>query len=704
LLTRNTIKQIFLTALLCTLAIGLHAYQPPAPGPRVQVPAAFAFCGIQLQLSPALQKRVQAEVDRLTANATYFEALTARAAIYMPHVRDAFRHVGTPEDLTYITIQESALRGDAVSTSQAVGFWQLKDYTAEEMGLMVGQGIDERRHISRASLAAARYFFKNNLRFDNWLYSVIAYYEGGGGAQPYVRADYFGARQMYVDETLHWYAIKVLAHKLAFEPALAAHKPTLSLEARSAGSHTSIDKLIADSKLSKEQFLQYNLWVRGSVLPKGRPHTYYIPRAEKVKLDKHTEDPHLAFFEKPAAPVFTFAARAPLKLKPAPPPTQHTSTLVQVPSTERKLDPVKEPWYNRQLTLAEAGEGLHAIAKRTGVPKKKLMKYNDLDAEDEPEAGEVLLLEKPEKVDVHLVSHGETLVGIAERYGKSPEKLKKLNRMTASPTELRPGRKLYLRAARPSNEQILIYEMGSAPAIHMKPTTTVSSTQITTGSVDKDAVNQQLIHKGGISPQKTNTLPTTSTPLTHTSVQTGSVVHQESTAYSTVKLDNPSNTQQMVKTGELPREKPTLISAYSHTANKLPAVTPQANSIPTSNVANSATSALSLPAPALTVQKLGVTGELAVNSPEESVKAVGTEPQKGALPVSSPLKATVAHKNVWVAGTAYIQYTVQKGETLYGIAKQYNMTMDEIKRVNRLSKYAISVGATLLVRKAAGTK
>ena len=46
----------------------------------------------------------------------------------------------------------------------------------------------------------------------------------------------------------------------------------------------------------------------------------------------------------------------------------------------------------------------------------------------------------------------------------------------------------------------------------------------------------------------------------------------------------------------------------------------------------------------------------------------------------------------------YITYTVQSGDTLYSIAKRYNITVDELKRINNLSTNMISIGQVLKIR------
>ncbi|MGN1370890.1 MAG: LysM peptidoglycan-binding domain-containing protein [Candidatus Coprovivens sp.] len=44
-----------------------------------------------------------------------------------------------------------------------------------------------------------------------------------------------------------------------------------------------------------------------------------------------------------------------------------------------------------------------------------------------------------------------------------------------------------------------------------------------------------------------------------------------------------------------------------------------------------------------------------------------------------------------------VYYTVKAGDTLYGIAQKYNLTVDELKKINNLSSNSLSIGQKLLV-------
>src|SRR5690606_10078578 len=97
------------------------------------------------------------DVDALTRYAKSFEVKVQRARTYFPIIERIFAEEDVPDDFKYLVIQESALIADAVSVSNAVGFWQFKDFTAIEMGLRVDKTVDERMNIVSSSRAAARY-------------------------------------------------------------------------------------------------------------------------------------------------------------------------------------------------------------------------------------------------------------------------------------------------------------------------------------------------------------------------------------------------------------------------------------------------------------------------------------------------------------------------------------------------------------------
>src|SRR6187401_3296882 len=187
------------------------AAQPP------QVPHKMNFAGITLTIRDDARKEIQKDVDALTQSPKHVAIKAERAKTYFPLIEKVFEEERVPDDFKYLVLQESALISDAVSSSNAVGFWQFKDFTAIEMGLRVDNEVDERMNIVSSSRAAAKYFKKNNYYFNNWLYALQAYQMGAGGVLQSVKDVESGAKHMEITSKTYWYVKKFLAHKVAYE-------------------------------------------------------------------------------------------------------------------------------------------------------------------------------------------------------------------------------------------------------------------------------------------------------------------------------------------------------------------------------------------------------------------------------------------------------------------------------------------------------
>ncbi len=124
-----------------------------------QVPHKMEFAGMTLTIRDDARREIQKDVNALTQSPKHHNIKIERAKTYFPIIEKVFEEERVPDDFKYLALQESALIADAVSVSNAVGFWQFKDYTAVEMGLRVDKEIDERLNIvssSRCSMAALK--------------------------------------------------------------------------------------------------------------------------------------------------------------------------------------------------------------------------------------------------------------------------------------------------------------------------------------------------------------------------------------------------------------------------------------------------------------------------------------------------------------------------------------------------------------------
>ena len=156
-----------------------------------------------LHISENISSTIQSEVDALHLNKKYFEIFIDRINIYFPIIERILDEEEMPNDLKFLALQESSLKSEAVSSSNAVGFWQFKKETGEEYGLVINDKIDERKNIVSSTRAASRYIKNSNFLFENWIFSILSYLEGLSGAKAIVDPKLYGAKRMNIDCLLY---------------------------------------------------------------------------------------------------------------------------------------------------------------------------------------------------------------------------------------------------------------------------------------------------------------------------------------------------------------------------------------------------------------------------------------------------------------------------------------------------------------------
>lgn len=417
------------------------------------IPESIVFCGMQTRIEPDARNALQAYIEKLYEHPPTLAALVARAETLLPYIEEALHYVGVPEDLKYLAIQESRLNPYAVSRSGAVGYWQFKDYTAREVGLLINDTVDERRHLFRSSAGAALYLLKQYHRHRNWLFAIIAYYEGGTGAIPYIDAAFVGKEEVCIRATTHWYALRAIAHKLVFE-GLIKRKIYALQPLPYTGPAQPLWVLAQNHGLSPDEFLTYNPWLLKGVLPGGRPCTYYVPLGEPSAT--LPQEPLKALFMPgtlakavPSVPTgFQYVLTedtlpAPSAVTPAEAAsaTRLPAGKPLPPSAAAVLPLLKEPLLHQQWEYPPP-----ATLSRTQA------RWNPFYSSGSP-----ILIVPPKKAHIHIVQRGETPAEIAQHYRVPVARLLAYNRLSSADTTLPVGLRVYLREARPYDERPIQY-------------------------------------------------------------------------------------------------------------------------------------------------------------------------------------------------------------------------------------------------------
>lgn len=118
-----------------------------------------------------------------TTNRKWFRLWMERASAYLPNMQHTLRSRGLPQDLAFVAMIESGFSAHAVSSADAVGYWQFVGPTASRYGLQMSWWLDERRDFNKSTMAASKYLGDLYRQFKTWYLTAAAYNMGEGKLQ-----------------------------------------------------------------------------------------------------------------------------------------------------------------------------------------------------------------------------------------------------------------------------------------------------------------------------------------------------------------------------------------------------------------------------------------------------------------------------------------------------------------------------------------
>ncbi|MEP2026380.1 MAG: LysM peptidoglycan-binding domain-containing protein [Reichenbachiella sp.] len=425
---------------------------------RVRVPSEITLGDMKLKITDAARRNIQKDVDALTKSPKFMEIKADRARIYFPIIEKVFKEEGVPLDFKFLALQESALISDAVSSANAVGFWQFKDFTGREVGLRIDRSVDERLNIVASTHGAAKYFKRHNFYFDNWVYTILAHMTGRGGAEKYVSHSNFGKKRMTLDGKTHWYVIRFLAHKIAYEGITGGpNSEGLKLVEFNKGKGKTLSAIAKDYKLDEEELKKYNKWLKANKVPGEKAYSVMLPirgKAPKIKDDKDNT-PNKPNNEDEGVEDGLIS----VKIYPVIDKDLNTSGTIYI-----KINGIPS-------ILAKKGDGINVLAKKANLTPERFVKYNDLKMTSVIKEGEIYYTRPKRnrgKIYFYTVQPNETLWEVSQKFGIKLVKLAKLNRM-ATIDEIKPGRVLWLHKKRPANMPVEYRELPKMPVDEVIP-------------------------------------------------------------------------------------------------------------------------------------------------------------------------------------------------------------------------------------------
>ena len=590
-----------------------------------QVPHKIHFAGMTLTIRDDARREIQKDVNALTQSPRHHNIKVERAKTYFPIIEKVFEEERVPDDFKYLVLQESALIADAVSTSNAVGFWQFKDFTAVEMGLRVDKVVDERLNIVSSTRAAAGYIKKNNFYFNNWLYALQAYQMGAGGVLKSVPDSQSGVKHMEITSSTYWYVKKFLAHKIAFENDINGRGEiqVVSYETRSK---KPLSDIAAEVSVELEDIRQYNKWAKTGVVPDDKSYTVLIPVIGEKVVNVPADA--VAVKAKPEAVASKASASASVAHK-------EKSAMINV----NGIDAI----------LARPGENATAIASRADVNLSSFLKWNDISISDRIQPGAYYLLGKKRSRSTesyHKVVSGENLWSISQQYGLQLNKLKKYNRIS-SDRDLSDGMVLWLSSKKPEE---------SDEALALENVVEVDKSQSFSWAVNPEQTQAALTNKPIIS---------------------DSAVRASAVVVGTPVLA----TDQIVES----KEKDTQLSQKE---SALAANEPTAKKDKTVHVVLAGETLYGIAKQHnVAVMDLVAWNNLNLKDgirPGQVIKLVDDQP--------------VADKNSASKPLAPLEHEVVATDTLYSVARKYNVTIQELMEWNNKKDFDLVVGEKLTIQ------
>ncbi len=364
-----------------------------------------------------------------------FQIWLDRMPRFEANARERLTERGLPGDLVYLALIESGFSTVAVSSAKAVGMWQFMPATGKGYGLRIDGWVDERRDPIKATDAAARHLRDLTERFGSYYLAAAAYNAGAGRVGRSL--DRMNATMGQGDEPLD------LSSDEAFFSL--ADTRLIVQETRDY-----VPKLIAATLIAKSPE-QYGFrqpeavepFPRDSVILMGGTGLDLIARLADTSLDAVRElNPHVLRLVTP--PGGTYAIRV-----PAGSAESIMARYLKVPENERAAITTHR---------VKSGETIASVAKRYGVTSALVSSTNGLSRRSRLRAGATLVIPVSNTLPAsalaaiapavtgtstrtHIVRRGETLGGIANRYGVSQASLRSINRLSASGA-IRSGQKL----------------------------------------------------------------------------------------------------------------------------------------------------------------------------------------------------------------------------------------------------------------------
>ena len=269
----------------------------PAPSPTV--PSSVNFCGKTIDLDRQdMFERYDRELMSLIYGHTNTLLMLKRANKYFPIMAPILKENGIPEEFLYLACIESVLSNRALSPAKAAGIWQFMPSTGTQYGLEVGDEVDERYNLEKATAAACKYFKTAYNKYGDWP-TVMASYNAGMGriSSELSKQLQNSSFDLYLTEETSRYVFRIMAMQQIFkDPAKYGFRlredqfyQPVACDIVEVSEPVSDWAAWAKNKgITYAQLREENPWIRSNKLTNKTRKTYKVRVPKKDSLKRST--------------------------------------------------------------------------------------------------------------------------------------------------------------------------------------------------------------------------------------------------------------------------------------------------------------------------------------------------------------------------------------------------------------------------------
>lgn len=634
---------------------------------------------LPLELNPHVERLINYFGKTKRGTATMRVSL-GRGNAYRSMIKRILEEEGVPRELFYLAMAESGFRPKAHSHMRATGMWQFMASRGKQYGLRQDRYVDLRYDAATATRAAAKHLKDLHIEFDDWYLAMAAYNSGPNRVKSAIQRT--GSRD-------YWTLVR---------------RQALPRETRNY-----IPIILAMTYVGEN----LDIFDIGTLDP-APPLQYDTVRTE-------SEVSFALIADASGTSVETVKTLNPALLRSATPPYGYELKLPSgsVPQFEREIAAVPpDERLNWRRYEVRAGETLQAVAHRFRVDPDKLAALNSLPEGPILVGGQRLTIPTTTRLAIYRytgsgqaggllepgtgryrIARGDTLGGIARRFGVSVSNLLSWNGLTS--TRIRAGRYLIVR---PSGTASTVAS-SSAPGgtYRVRPGDTLSGIGARFG-----ASVAQLRAWNGIRGSTIRSGQVLKVPGAAPAPQ---AAPQRAAPPATRAEAAPSPSHYRIRSGD------TLLTIASRfgvsvadlrewngirgsriTAGKYLIVRPstRSSSAPTQSARNAppATPSSGSAGGRYTVQRGDTLGAIAELYGTTAAQLRAWNSIRGSR--IYPGQALVVRGGTAASGQPQ-SYRIQRGDTLAGIAKRFDVTVQDLRRWNRLSSSRIIAGQKIII-------